>query len=635
MHRSSRPTPQRRAPLALAVLLALAGCGPSLEEADDAVACEGVRCTAGTCAANAGQPMCRCGPWEKAAGVMCEVAVFLVPDDHGGSPEEASVIPVTPNPTAGAGSDVGSEPGAAWLEGRISASERGLFDRDLFTFTAEAGHSYVFACRFNSMSSCNPRLLNTVGKQVGLVPMDRDRTLWMFRGLEAGPWYVEVSGAGETGIYLYQLQDMGPDDFGNHPGDAVLRKPSDATFSVKTTYLTDDDVIRFDAIAGHEYRLGCSLPSLESGVAVRLLGASGRVVDSVEGLGVRGPPQLDIKATQDQTWFMQVSLTHGQPPLTFDCWLKDRGLDDHGDVEAVATRVTPGVPFSVRMGSRKDVDVVAFTSTSGHRYLLRQQPADVLDVKLVAPVGGWVGYGNNHRYIVPGPPGTYFLKLTPWPGTFKEEPVQLVLEDLGPDDHGDSFSDEPTYAAVGTDVTGRFHTASDMDAVAFPVEADGVYRVTCAPACLASAQLAHSGMLFSSVRLGAKTFDVGMATHVTVLVWAADASETFTLRLERVGTDDHGDSLPTATPLEVPATVSGVFEADNDVEVFTVPLQAGRTYRVDPSSSMSISFMTPHGSIAWMTGNLLTPDTGGTYLVMVRPAGLFQLGSWEFSLREE
>ncbi|MCP3140136.1 hypothetical protein [Pyxidicoccus xibeiensis] len=535
MHRSSRPSSCRGpGPLALALLLALAaaGCGAAVAEPDDAQACEGLSCTAGTCVSNAGQPMCRCGPWEQAAGVMCEVAVFVGTDDHGGSPEEATPLAVTPRWS----SEQGLEPGLELAEGRISASPRGLFDRDLFTFTAEAGHTYIFVCERESLPDCHTRLLDGTGRERGGFPVDARRTAMLYRALEPGPWYLEVSGAGDTGTYAYQLLDMGPDDFGDHPGGAALKEPSERSFTVRSLYLGDDDVLRFQAVAGHAYRLGCSLTKLDSGVAVRLLEPSGRVVAAAEGLGTRGPPEVELKATTDQPWFMQVSPTHGQLPLTFDCWLRDLGRDDHADAEGNATAVTPGVPFTARMHSHKDVDVVAFAAKAGHSYRLHQQPAGSLKFDLVAPRGGYLPYGNDQRYVIPGSQGTYFLKFTPAKSASTDAPVQLVLEDLGPDDFGSSV-DSSTPAAVGTDIVGRFHSARDVDALAFPVEANGVYRVTCQPVCNMSAYNGHDQQLVSSARLGSMMFHVIGGAHLKLLISAADDGEAFTLRVDRVDTE--------------------------------------------------------------------------------------------------
>ncbi|MBZ4422574.1 hypothetical protein [Myxococcus sp. RHSTA-1-4] len=404
-------------PLAIAVLLFLVGCGPSfVVEPDDAVACAGVRCTAGTCVSNGGQPMCRCGAWESSAGLLCQVSAFVEQDDHACSPGEATVLSVTREP----------------LEGRISASTRGQFDRDLFTFTAEPGHTYVFLCQPLTLPRCLPRLLDTSGRQMTGFFLDNPRTAWSFKPKGAGPWYIEVSGAGESGTYVYQLQDLGPDDHGDSPEQAGGMSPSDTFFTVTTTFLGDDDVIRFQAEAGHGYRLGCELPSLEAGVALRLLDSTGRVVDSGEGLGSRRLPEVELQARSAGTWFMQVSPTYGQMPMTFRCWLRDLGLDDHGDSMGTATWMTPGVPVPVRLLTRKDVDALAFTAEAGHTYVLRQQPLVAASIQLLDGRGMWLGHASPSWHVLEqAVAGDYLLQVSPPSAGVVDTPFELWVEDLG------------------------------------------------------------------------------------------------------------------------------------------------------------------------------------------------------------
>lgn len=608
------------APLAIALFLALAGCDPTTEAVDDAVACAGVQCTAGTCFSNAGQPSCRCGPWEESAGLVCQVSVFVVPDDHGGSPDEATALTVEQGPA----------------EGRISASTRGMSDRDLFTFTAKAGHTYVFVCEFESHVRCQPRLLDASGRQVGSFTFDGKRTAWLFTGLEEGRWYVEVSGdGGGTGTYTYQLLDLGLDDHGDFPGQASSVDPSEVTFTVTSTFLADNDVVRFQALAGHGYRFGCELPTPDSGVVLRLMDATGRWVDTAEGLGTRRLPQVELKAATSGPWFVQVSPTYGQTPLTFNCRLTDLGLDDHGDTTATATRLTPGVPVPVRMHSNKDVDELVFTAQPGHHYALRQQPSLPVDIQLFDGSGRRLGSSPPNAYLpLQGVAGAVHLKLLPPRSGFSDVPFQLVVEDLGPDDHP-SYMIEATASPLGVPIPVRAHMPSDSDSLVFNAEADGVYVATCEPECMAISSVHGTRNNAVLERLSSKHFNTNGTTSLAFNVRGTSFLGAHTLKVERVGTDDHPSTAAGATRLELPAVASGRFEAENDMDTLTVVLEGNRTYKVETSPFVWVSFAGPDPSWWMPVEGRFTTLYPGSYTVSLQLEYGGYPGPWSLKLTPE
>ncbi len=604
-------------PLAIAVFLVLAGCGPSAEVPDDAVACEGVRCTAGACFSNAGQPMCRCGPWEEAAGLLCQVSSFVVPDDHGGSPGVATVLTASLEP----------------VEGRISASTRGQFDRDLFTFDAEPGHSYVFLCQGLSLPRCQPRLLDASGQQVRNFFQESQRTSWAFKAQARGPWFIEVSGEGSQGTYAYQLVDLGPDDHGDFPEQAGGVEPSEASFTVTSTFMGDSDVIRFQATAGHGYRFGCELPTPGSGVSLRLLEASGRVVGSTDALGSRNRAELDLKAATSGAWFVQVSPTYGPLPMTVQCRLTDLGLDDHGDTPSTATRLTPGVPVSVRMHSRKDVDELVFTASAQHSYVLRQRPSSPALIEFFDPHGVRLDVLRADVILLQeARAGTYHLRVTtPTSQGTADQPFELVLEDLGPDEHGDTEA-EATRAAVGTPVELRQHHRLDWDVLAFDVEEAGVYQVTCEPTCQVRIHGPYQGMYVTAGPLRNERLDVSGAGPLYLAVAPASPLTPITLKLTRVAADDHADVLTAHTPWTVlPADLSGQFEARNDREAFAVMLDASRAYVVETSYGAATTFRAPSGEVTTVTTNVFFPRESGRY-EMVVAIHEFWAGTWRLRL---
>ncbi|HZI13988.1 MAG TPA: hypothetical protein VE153_26720, partial [Myxococcus sp.] len=232
-------------------LLALAGCVPEVALPDDATACAGLRCSAGSCVSNAGQPMCRCGGWEANAhpNLDCELSGTLEPDDHGASPTDATVLTLP----------MAEQPGYIG-----SAARGGATDRDLFAFTAADRHIYAFSCKpgaTDGVPFCRVRLLDKTGQLTPVIDGSGEDLMTRFATLAAGPWYLEVSNETKSGSYRYQLRDLGPDDHGDVLATATpMATPGPApgtSFPVVHTTRYDWDLFTFRPEANHAYRLSC------------------------------------------------------------------------------------------------------------------------------------------------------------------------------------------------------------------------------------------------------------------------------------------------------------------------------------------------------------------------------------------
>jgi hypothetical protein len=228
-----------------ACLLAWAACVPEVELPDDAEACAGLRCNGGQCVSNAGQPMCRCGPWEAAAELNCKLGGAEEPDDHGASPGDATELTL-PMPVR------------MGLIG--SMGNGGVPDLDLFAFTAEEQHIYRFTCggQVSTLPNCRVRVRNASG--VSLTPLNqelREGVRTTVVTLPAGRWYLEVSNETRSGTYLYQLEDLGRDDHGDVPGTATPLPALGRDFAMTHTTHYDWDVFSFRTVAGRYYRFSC------------------------------------------------------------------------------------------------------------------------------------------------------------------------------------------------------------------------------------------------------------------------------------------------------------------------------------------------------------------------------------------
>ncbi|AEI64071.1 hypothetical protein [Corallococcus macrosporus] len=610
--RAARPLP-----LALFLFLGVSACG-TVEIPGDAVACAGLQCTAGTCFSNAGQPMCRCGPWERAADVACAVAAFKQPDDHGGSPDRATVLTLPMSPR----------------EGRIDEGQReSMRDTDLFAVIVETGGMYRFSCTRLTLVDCRVRLLDVGGAAHDMPGTVEGATVSWFPTLSAGTWYFEVSSARSHGRYTYELVALGVDDHGATSEDAtVLEAGASASFPVRLSSPFDADMFAFGSRVGHGYRFICEQTEPSPFLRLTLQSSTGQLMD--ESLGASGEPlTVSLRATSERDWLVTLAADYGDFPVDVACRFEDLGPDEHGDTLGTATPMTPGVPVAVTLQSREDVDVFAFTGAAGHVYAVRTEGAGRWSAQVVDANGENVARTDTDllRARVDAA-GTYYLLLeggAPWAHSFV-----LTLVDAGVDDHGDS-PQTATLITPGTPVTGIFETPQDTDAVVFPAEARGIYLASYAPfADLSFNPRGAVGML--ELGSGRHLFSAWNPAPVTMMFQPLNGADAFSLLLEQLAIDDFGDHSGTAVTLTLPASVSGVVQTAIDADVFTVALEAGRAYRLElETGALQVSLLAPGGALSHLRSGRFVADRSGVHvLTLAGASGLAQV-PWRFTLQAE
>jgi hypothetical protein len=184
---------------------------------------------------------------------------------------------------------------------------------------------------------------------------------------------------------------------------------------------------------------------------------------------------------------------------------------------------------------------------------------------------------------------------------------------------------------VGSTVTGLLHEEYEIDAISFMADADGIYRVTCEPDCGMELEAA-SGWVSRVRQTNGYIIDARAAEPIALLVHNAGFSYTFTLRVERIGTDDYGDDELRATPLTLPASASGALQSGADSDTFSVVLQAGRTYLLESTGVASaVAYAPDNTSLRYR----FTAPVTGTYTVYMSAGSSIRTGEWSFTLREE
>ncbi|AKQ70505.1 putative lipoprotein [Myxococcus hansupus] len=589
----------------------------TVEVPGDAEACAGLQCTAGTCFSNAGQPMCRCGPWEAAAELTCSVATFRQPDDHGGSPDSATVLTLPMSPR----------------EARISEGTRvEMWDRDLFAVTVPERGLYAFSCTRLTLAECRVRLLDAEGRSRHVLAASEGARESWFATLTEGTWYFEVSGGASAGRYNYQLVSLGTDDHGDTFEEAtVLEEGSRGPFSVRLSHIFDQDMFVFRSQVGHGYRFICEAPP-GPGLWMELGFDDFAFVDQASG-ATGAPLALSLGATSVHTWRVSIVADSGPFPVEARCRFEDLGRDEHGDTLETATPVTAGVPVGLTLQSRDDVDVFSFAGEAGHVYSVRTDGAGPWSAQVVDGTGANVASSTTDRLRARvGTAGTHYLRIQGGPDW--EHTFSLTLVDAGVDDHGDS-PQTATVITPGTTVTGRFETPADTDAIAFLAEPGGIYLATYAP----SERLSFNPRgVAGSLTLGEgrHLFGGWEAGPVTMMFQPRNDAEGFSLHLEQVAVDDHADHSAEAQQVRLPVDISGVVQTAIDTDVFSVRLEEGRRYRLGlDTGPLAVTLVAPGGGLSRPVSGVLVPVFTGPHLMMLTGAsGLAQV-PWRVTLQAE
>ncbi|MFY2562980.1 hypothetical protein ACN469_35630 [Corallococcus terminator] len=602
---------------ALVALGLLIACGVPYDEEEDARVCAEVECGAGRCVADEdGAPVCRCGAWEEAAGLRCSIVAMRQPDDHGDT--VASATPLAPS--------------VDFLEGTLQPPFRAWKDRDVFAVPALTGHGFRFTYKPGTLANLAVNLLDAKGNEVR-VSGSRPGVM-EFVSTEAVPRFIVVaasSAATPSGTYSYRLEDMGKDAHGDTLATATSMVLGGGSFPVTLEFEDDEDVFTFRTEPGHGFQFSCESDKVSlslmngAGVGLEASGSSGRV---------------GHKSPDASTWFVRAYTSNYGLPST-RCQLDDLGVDEHSDVREGATPLTVGVPITARLQGSNDVDVFSFSFTAGRIYKIGPSASRSWNLRLMdadgKPLVESMRSGILWEAQVTGTYFLHFLKDLGWGSEF-----QVQVDDLGTDDHGGT-PETATHAEVGETVTGFLHQRSDADAITVPLEADGVYRLTCTPDCELSLRApARSISLYKGFESDFWHGHMLSSADVTFVVSSRSTPHSFTFKMERVGTDDHGDDAAHATPLTLPATLDGVFELGTDVDVLSFSSEVSQTYVVE-SNNVTLRILDPAGAEVPVVFDAVTrtrrlaAEAAGTYMVEVHSSdplvGIPR--NWSFSLRPQ
>ncbi|WP_224368697.1 PPC domain-containing protein [Hyalangium versicolor] len=376
-------------------------------------------------------------------------------DDHGDS--AASATPSTPSSTP--------------IQGAIESP----IDRDVFSFTAQAGHVYQFLCdAVPSQAAWYLEFRDPAGTLLDKAWLGMDVTSVTAAEISSpGTYTITVSpevDALRSGTYSCRLEDIGSDDHGDTIAAATPVTPASPALNVAGRMDTrqDVDVFSFSAQAGHTYRATLKPGTFAGPTRLQLKNASGTVLDSQQTVF------LQRTATVNETWFLEVQTDITSTTLgTYSLDFVDFGVDDHGNTIALATPITPGSITSGFHQNSSDLDFFTFSATADTLYRVACITCTVEIRTATGTVSRFATGSNPTWYNFEAPAtGPLYIRTSSSGGTYTVE-----LQETGHDDFGDTTATaEPL--TLGVSKTGNMEIIFDKDVFSIPLTGGQAYTLS-------------------------------------------------------------------------------------------------------------------------------------------------------------
>lgn len=503
-------------------------------------------------------------------------------DDHGDVPAEAT--PLTPSSTL------------------TAASFERRTDVDCFSFTATIDHIYSFTCNPGSGGyyGCLSSFIDANGVVLSSSGSGYNSTALSHEFAQAGTFYVRASPqysySATATPYTFKLEDLGLDDFGDDPSTAspIIVGAGAKTGRIET--LDDKDVFSFTTVASHIYRFNSVAGAGLGSCGLRILNASGAPL--VTNATTGSATSVAYEASTGGTLYAEVGTSgYSGATGTYTFSLEDLGLDDYGDTPATATGIIPSsIAALASLEFVGDVDVFSFAAATPNIYRFTCSSSVFgCTVRLKTLSGAILQTNSNYSgdSVVSYEPlssGTYYVEVSSSSYGGASGSYTWKLENIGPDDVGDTLGTAEAITVSTTFTTRSLETPTDLDVFSFSATAGEIYKFTCTTTgyygCTAAMKnpsgtiVASSSGSSSSTSIGYEA-SVGGTYSIEVSASASNwVPTTYSFKLEDVGVDDHGDTIATATAIFVPtAATSATLEWSGDIDVFSFPTVTGHLYR--------------------------------------------------------
>ncbi len=484
-------------------------------------------------------------------------------------------------------------------------------DFDWFRFVPEAGHVYEFELVGKTLDAGWIGLYNQDGEKTLAAGRSPDSTIaWEFE--TTGTYFVVVSGS-LAGTYELTAHDLGPDDHGPSIEKATALVMDADWTSGRVVVPNEKDFFSFTPLPGRNFHVIVNERS-EIYAGVTLYNQDGTQLQYANV-----PTEMQRFASEAASYYVEVSGLRDNVG-DYRIQVVQGNGDVHGGDAASATPISVPAQLQGRIDFDGDADWFRFEGQIGHIY---QADTNVAS-SLVGPDGTTEVVRPQHGpwYYEAKATGPHYWVI----GRMSAQDYHLDLKDLGVDDHGNSAANA-SIAPLGTSIEGLIQGAEDFDWFKFDAAAEEILQFNVGGG--------RNTRLFLYDRDGTtKIHDTGAATsryNVTTsgtyyVALHALPRTRYTLHIESLGQDDHGDELDTASEAMLNTVTNGSLEHHFDNDWFRFDGVSGHDYHID----LTIRVHSNHGLFVYDSdGNqtsvggpdflsgVFTPESDGTYYVRV------------------
>ncbi|MFT3713430.1 MAG: EB domain-containing protein [Archangium sp.] len=451
-------------------------------------------------------------------------------------------------------------------------------DVDAFSFTAQARNVYRVALTSND-SSANFQLAAVDASGAPIATGFGRRVTFT---AQPGVVTVLISEVRrQAAAYDVSLSVLGVDQHGDDTTSATPITPGQVV-DVVADWEGDFDVLAVPVVANHAY-------DVVTGAGQVSLVIDGNMMES------------NFRAASNGTAYVLWSDQSGMSVAT-TVRVDDLGVDDHGDVDSMATAFTGTVSGVIQFPA--DRDVFRAPTLPGHFYRVLVPGAAVVVASSngTAIGGGFLGDGNDVFIRVNGGQGV--LRYT----------VQLI--DTGVDDHGDTRA-TATVLATGVTVSGFAQLSSDIDVFAIDSLGAQIFEVEVVspePVLFTLKDPADLTLASTSV-LNAKFGFRGASRFLATVNANGVVPYDITARLV---TDDFDEAVPATLVSGVQRT--GRLEFTEDRDVFTFSATAGQQVTLNVSGQGALSYFV-RGPMGMGLPSSFQAAVTGTYTVEIVAVG--------------